>query len=128
MEDERLNETIRQTLIASRQPPKPPLDEMWQQIERRAFGDARRPLMLHARQLHWRVPVLAAAAALAIGVGLGWYVAPRNVVTQIVASPTQSIARTSGTAATTTDHTSSTADTKHAANVQQLTSDRKSVV
>lgn len=87
MEEERMNEMIWQTLAASRRPPEPPLDAMWIQIEERVFGDAKPRLVLHTRTSRWLIPTLAAAAALVFGVGLGWYAAPRNVVTQIIASP-----------------------------------------
>ncbi len=87
MEEERMNETIRQTLAASRRPPEPPLDAMWLQIEERVFGDAKPRLVLHTRASRWLIPTLAAAAALVFGVGLGWYAAPRTIVTRVVASP-----------------------------------------
>ncbi len=87
MEEERMNEMIRQTLAASRRPPEPPLDAMWLQIEERVFGDAKPRLVLHTRASRWLIPTLAAAAALVFGVGLGWYAAPRTVVTRVVASP-----------------------------------------
>ena len=87
MEEERMDETIRQTLAASRRPPEPPLDAMWARIEERVFGDVKPRLVLHARASRWLIPTLAAAAALVFGVGLGRYVAPRTVVTRIVASP-----------------------------------------
>jgi hypothetical protein len=98
MEEERMNETIRQTIAASRRPPEPPLDAMWIQIEERVFGDAKPRLVLHTRASRWLIPTLAAAAALVLGVGLGWYAAPRNVVTQIVASPTATSVSTQRTA------------------------------
>lgn len=84
MEEERMNETIRQTLAASRQPPEPPLDAMWMNIEERVFGDPGPRLVLHTRTSRWLIPTLAAAAALVLGVGLGWYAAPRTI-TQVVA-------------------------------------------
>ncbi|HSU97038.1 MAG TPA: hypothetical protein VLI40_07405 [Gemmatimonadaceae bacterium] len=90
-----MNETIRQTLIASRRPPEPPLDAMWAQIEARVFDDAAPRLVLHVNRSRWLTPTLAAAAALVLGVGLGWYAAPRNVVTRIVASPVSASAATS---------------------------------
>lgn len=88
MEEERLNELIRQTLAESRQTPEPPLDEMWAQIERRAFGDAASSRIPFSRQSRWVSPMLAAAAALVIGVGLGWYAAPRGTLAPGAASPT----------------------------------------
>jgi hypothetical protein len=87
MEEEQLNELIRQTLRDSRPVPDPPLDEMWAQIERRAFGNATASYALgdrHRREPHghapvWRITTLAAAAALIVGVALGWYAAPRAI-------------------------------------------------
>ena len=89
MEEERINEMIRRTLAASRRPPEPPLDAMWAQIEQRAFdttvntatASRRAP---HIYALYWRVPTLAAAAALVVGIGLGWQLAPRKTVTRFV--------------------------------------------
>jgi hypothetical protein len=85
MEEEQLNELIRQTLRDSRPVPDPPLDEMWARIERRDFGNATPSYSLndrHLREPHghapaWRITTLAAAAALVAGVALGWYAAPR---------------------------------------------------
>ena len=98
MEEERMDETIRQTLAASRRPPEPPLDAMWARIEERVFGDAKPPLVLHTRTSRWLTPTLAAAAALVFGVGLGWYAAPRNVVTPIVTLPAPTAATPQRTA------------------------------
>jgi hypothetical protein len=96
MDDERLDRLIRQTLERSRPVPEPPLDEMWVQIERRAFGATESPHIaphiaprtsphiLPWRESRWTISALAAAAALIVGVGLGWYAAPRGpVVTQV---------------------------------------------
>ena len=90
MEEERLNEMIRQTLASSRITPAPPLDAMWDAIERRAFGETARrvlPVRTPARWSRWTAPALAAAAML-IGVGLGWSIAPRgSVATRVVTLP-----------------------------------------
>lgn len=92
MEEEQLNEIIRRRLAASRKPPEPPLDEMWANIESRAFGGAPHRAM-PAQWSRIATPALAAAAAMLIGVGLGWYIAPRgSVVTRFVTSPAQSVA------------------------------------
>lgn len=112
MEEEHLDELIRQTLAESRRSPEPPLDEMWAHIEQKAFDESPRRgiVALPARWSRWATPAIAAAAALLIGVGLGWSVAPRgSVVTRIVTVPAQSVAtarkseppRTEDTAATT---------------------------
>ncbi len=82
MEEEQLNEIIRQALAEPRNTPEPPLDKMWAQIERRAFSDVAPRRITYVHQSRWLVTTLAAAAALVIGVGLGWYVAPRGVVTR----------------------------------------------
>jgi hypothetical protein len=91
MEEERVNEMIRQALTESRTPPAPPLDEMWNVIERRAFDDAPRRAMsvaIPASWSRWTTPALVAAAAMLIGVGLGWSIAPRGtIVTRFVTSP-----------------------------------------
>lgn len=87
MEEERLNEIIRQTLTKAQNTPEPPLDEMWAQIERRAFGDVGPRRITYVHQSRWLVTTLAAAAALVVGVGLGWYVAPRDVVLRDMGSP-----------------------------------------
>lgn len=91
MEEERLNEMIRQALASSRMPPAPPLDAMWGVIERRAFDEAQPrvvPVRTPARRARWITPALAAAAAMLIGVGLGWSIAPRgSVVTRVVTLP-----------------------------------------
>lgn len=90
MEEERLNEMIRQTLASSRTPPTPPLDAMWDVIERRAFDESAPhvlPIRTPVRWARWITPALAAAAML-IGVGLGWSIAPRGtVVTRVVTLP-----------------------------------------
>ena len=95
MEEEHLDELIRSTLAESRRAPAPLLDEMWADIEQRAFEDSprRRIVALPVRWSRWATPAIAAAAALIVGVGLGWSVAPRStVVTRIVTIPAQSVA------------------------------------
>jgi hypothetical protein len=89
MDDEQFDDMIRQTLTESRRPPEPPLDEMWAQIESRAFGPAASGTAVHAFQSRWRMPALAAAAALLAGVGLGWSIAPQRTITRIVSAPIQ---------------------------------------
>lgn len=88
MEDDRLDDLIRHTLAEAQHPPEPPLDEMWARIERRVFDDARATPMLHYDGSRlagspWTVPSLVAAAALILGVGLGWYIAPRHSLTPV---------------------------------------------
>jgi hypothetical protein len=91
-EEERLDTLIRQTLDESTRPPEPPMEVMWADIERRAFGAARVFQMPAAREWHWRAPALAAAAALMIGAALGWSLAPRRIITRIVSAPAQATA------------------------------------
>ena len=90
MEEERLNEMIRQTLASSRTTPAPPLDAMWDVIERRAFDESAPrvvPIRTPVKWARWITPALAAATML-IGVGLGWTIAPRgSVVTRVVTLP-----------------------------------------
>jgi len=101
MKEEQLNEMIRRRLAASRKPPEPPLDEMWANIERRAFGSAPRRVM-PAQWSRIATPALAAAAAMLIGVGFGWYIAPRgSVVTRFVTTPAAQSVATNQPAATT---------------------------
>jgi hypothetical protein len=88
MQDEPLDEMIRMTLMESRRPPEPPLDGMWQQIEARAFEQEQSRYAIHIHRSRWIVPALAAAAALVIGVGLGWSLAPRGGNT----TPVQTVA------------------------------------
>ncbi len=67
MDDQRFDDLMRHAAPAFRDPPPPPLDAMWSEIEARHFGTtaARRP---------WhRVygPVIGMAATLLIGIGIG---------------------------------------------------------
>jgi hypothetical protein len=84
-EDERLDEMFRRALAESRHPPEPPLDEMWAQVERRAFDHAPVRSVMFARTSLWATPALA-AAALVLGVALGRYVIPRVDNTSIKVS------------------------------------------
>ena len=99
MEEEHLDGLIRSILAESRRSPEPPLDEMWAHIERKTFDESPRRGTIVAmparwsRWSRWATPAIAAAAALLIGVGLGWSVAPRGgLVTRIVTVPAQSVA------------------------------------
>ena len=74
---------IGEMLSNLRQPPEPPIDEMWSNIELRAFP-ALRILPIRTRQSHhWQAPAIAAAAAAAalmVGTAIGWSIAPRAPV------------------------------------------------
>jgi hypothetical protein len=91
-EEERLDALIRQTLDESTRPPEPPMEMMWADIERRAFGAPRIHRIPAAAQWHWRAPALAAAAALIMGTALGWSLAPRRIVTRVITAPAQATA------------------------------------
>jgi len=125
MEEEHLDEMIRHALAESRHPPEPPLDEMWAHIERKAFDDApsRRTVVgMPARWSRLAVPAIAAAAALLIGVGLGWSVAPRgSVVTRIVTVPAQSVATTQQAEPPHTDNAVGSVVTGHAVHIPSRT-------
>ena len=91
-EEERIDTLIRQALDESTRPPEPPMEMMWADIEGRAFGAPGVRRIPAAREWHWRAPALAAAAALVMGLGLGWSLAPRQVITRVVAAPAQATA------------------------------------
>ena len=111
MKDEHLDELIRKTLAESRRSPEPPLDEMWTHIERKVFDESPRRGVVVAVPAPWSrraTPAIAAAAALLIGVGIGWSVAPRgSVVTRVVTVPAQSVATVQSAEPTHTQDTSS---------------------
>jgi hypothetical protein len=79
---EELDDTTRAALRAYRSPPEPPLEEMWRAIEDRQFR-TRRASLGGARRAApaW----LAAAAAMALGVGIGRYAVPARVDAPAVA-------------------------------------------
>jgi hypothetical protein len=76
MPDEELDTLLRDARRSYHAPPEPPLDAMWSQIERTHFGS---PLSLAGarpvRMLSFRLASMAAAAALVMGVGMGWLAA-----------------------------------------------------
>jgi len=72
MDDDRLDDAIRDLPRTFNVPPKPPLDEMWSVIEASHFGVAV-PISGTGRGAS-RVPWLAAAAALVVGIGIGRYI------------------------------------------------------
>lgn len=94
MDDTKLDEIIRQALSESREPPAPPLDEMWAHVEREHF-DRTVVLPLRSRApVRWGLTLLPAAAALVFGVALGRYSAPHD--SAIVTRATAPIATTRG--------------------------------
>jgi hypothetical protein len=72
MDDNRLDEVIRDLPRSFSPPPTPPLDEMWAVIEDAHFNA---PASVSPRRAPiTRAPWLAAAAALVIGIGIGRYI------------------------------------------------------
>lgn len=78
---------IGETLAHLHQPPEPPVDEMWSNIEQRAFPAVRILPMRPNRSVHWHSPAIAAAAALVIGTAIGWSIAPRATVVRATTLP-----------------------------------------
>ena len=72
MDDDQLNELLRNLPGDYNAPPPPPLDEMWATIESAHFDAPR----ASARVTRSYAPWLAAAATLVIGIGIGGYVGP----------------------------------------------------
>ena len=71
MDENRFDEVIRELPQSFNTPPEPPLDEMWCVIEDAHFNS---PASIgRTSAMTSRVPWLAAAAALVIGVGIGHY-------------------------------------------------------
>ena len=72
MDDEELEPTLRDAARAYHQPPEPPREAMWQAIQaERRVERARRPAVRR-----WTPWAMAAAAILALGVGIGRWSAP----------------------------------------------------
>jgi hypothetical protein len=71
MDDDRIDEVLRELPRSFNAPPEPPLDAMWTVIEDAHFNT---PVPISAtRGLTSRAPWLAAAAALVVGIGIGHY-------------------------------------------------------
>jgi hypothetical protein len=67
MDDDPLDESLRAAAREYHRPPDPPREAMWREIERaRRLDRARRPA-----PRRW-IPWAAAAAVLALGIGIGW--------------------------------------------------------
>jgi hypothetical protein len=67
MDDQRFDDLMREAAPSFRQPPAPPLDEMWAGIEREHFGAPARA----RRWQRWYAPIIGMAATLLIGIGIG---------------------------------------------------------
>ena len=66
MDDQRLDDLLRDAAPGFREPPPPPLEAMWAAIEREHFGPVRGTLWHR-----WYGPVIGMAATLLIGIGIG---------------------------------------------------------
>jgi hypothetical protein len=66
MDDQGLDELMREAAPGFREPPPPPLEAMWATIEREHFGPARGTLWHR-----WYGPLIGMAATLVIGIGIG---------------------------------------------------------
>ena len=66
MDDQRLDDLLRDAAPGFREPPPPPLEAMWAAIEREHFGPVRGTLWNR-----WYGPVIGMAATLLIGIGIG---------------------------------------------------------
>jgi hypothetical protein len=67
MDDSRLDELMREAAPGFREPPPPPLEAMWDAIEREHFGAPARRGPWH----RWYTPVIGMAATLLLGIGIG---------------------------------------------------------
>jgi hypothetical protein len=73
MEEDRFDEVVRGLPRSFKVPPEPPLDEMWSVIEDAHFNAAP---MAARRGITSRLPWLAVAATLLVGIGIGYYLLP----------------------------------------------------
>jgi hypothetical protein len=72
MDENRFDEVLRDLPRSFKNPPEPPLDEMWGVIEDAHFNAP--ASIARPRGMISRAPWLAAAAALVIGIGIGRYI------------------------------------------------------
>jgi hypothetical protein len=91
MDEDRFNHVVRELPRSFKVPPEPPLDEMWAVIEDAHFNA---PPVRARGGVTSRLPWLAAAATLMIGIGIGYYLVPGKNV-QPPASASQSVASAS---------------------------------
>jgi hypothetical protein len=78
LDDEELDERLKQAARQYHEPPDPPREAMWQAIQRaRRARTEPRPVRVLAFARRWMVWAAAAAAVLAIGIGIGRWTTPR---------------------------------------------------
>jgi len=88
MDDQRLDDLLRDAAPGFREPPPPPLEAMWAAIEREHFGPVRGTLWHR-----WYAPVIGMAATLLIGIGIG-----RMTINPVVPMPGDPIVASGPTA------------------------------
>jgi hypothetical protein len=94
MDDDELEPVLRDAARAYHQPPEPPREAMWQAIQaERRLERARRPTVRR-----WTPWALAAAAILALGVGIGRWSAPVRPTGSITPTTTAAAPRVNETA------------------------------
>jgi hypothetical protein len=94
MDDDELEPALRDAARAYHQPPEPPREAMWQAIQaERRVERARRPAVRR-----WTPWAMAAAAILALGVGIGRWSSPATRVATVTPAPTTAAPRVNETA------------------------------
>jgi hypothetical protein len=66
-DDQRFDDLMRQAAPSFREPPPPPLEEMWARIDREHYGTVQR----RNPWQRWYGPIMGMAATLLIGIGIG---------------------------------------------------------
>jgi hypothetical protein len=88
MTDERLNELLADAARTYRVPPEPDLEGIWRDVAQEACRAPARRRPSWWRAPSWPVLAMAAAASLALGVGLGRISSPRATTAPVVAAAT----------------------------------------
>ncbi len=102
MDENRFDKVLRDLPRSFNNPPEPPLDEMWGVIEDAHFNSP--ASISRPGRMTSRVPWLASAAALVIGIGIGHYIpfgtsAGRSGTSRLAVSSTESLPPGSDTSA-----------------------------
>ena len=102
MDENRFDEVLRNLPRSFKNPPEPPLDEMWGVIEDAHFNSP--ASISRPGRMTSRAPWLAAAAALVIGIGIGHYIpfgksAGQGGTSRLAVSSTESLPPGSDTSA-----------------------------